>query len=139
MGATDRGAIIAPIDKKTYAVETPIIVCTYGIVGNATAPIVDGENFVMANRGKSAASFYGTDKKFENLKNWGSVYYSYKMSDVISTGINRPTASGIDSDAIVDVYTIGGVKVKSGVAASNATEGLAKGIYIVNHKKVIVK
>lgn len=139
MGATDRGAIIAPIDKETYAVETPIIVCTYGIVGNATTPIVDGENFVMANRGKSAASFYGTDKKFENLKNWGSVYYSYKMSDVISTGINRPTISGIDSDAIVDVYTIGGVKVKSGVAASNATEGLAKGIYIVNHKKVIVK
>lgn len=133
------GAIVAPINKNTYAVETPIIVCTYGIVGNATTPIVDGENFVMANRGKSAASFYGTDKKFENLKNWGSVYYSYKMSDVISTGINRPTASGIDSDAIVDVYTIGGVKVKSGVAASNATEGLAKGIYIVNHKKVIVK
>lgn len=139
MGATDRGAIIAPIDKETYAVETPIIVCTYGIVGNATTPIVDGENFVMANRGKSAASFYGTDKKFENLKNWGSVYYSYKMSDVISTGINKPTISGVASDAIVDVYTLGGVKVKSGVAASNATEGLAKGIYIVNHKKVIVK
>ncbi len=139
MGATDRGAIIAPIDKETYAVETPIIVCTYGIVGNATTPIVDGENFVMANRGKSAASFYGTDKKFENLKNWGSVYYSYKMSDVISTGITKPTISGVASDVIVDVYTIGGVKVKSGVAASNATEGLAKGIYIVNHKKVIVK
>lgn len=139
MGATDRGAIIAPIDKETYAVETPIIVCTYGIVGNATTPIVDGENFVMANRGKSAASFYGTDKKFENLKNWGSVYYSYKMSDVISTGINKPTISGVASDVIVDVYTLGGVKVKSGVAASNATEGLAKGIYIVNHKKVIVK
>lgn len=133
------GAIVAPINKNTYAVETPIQVCDYGLVGNATTPIVDGENFVMANRGKSAASFYGTDKKFENLKNWGSVYYSYKMSDVISTGINRPTASGIDSDAIVDVYTIGGVKVKSGVAAGNATEGLAKGIYIVNHKKVIVK
>lgn len=139
MGATDRGAIIAPIDKETYAVETPIIVCTYGIVGNATTPVVDGENFVMANRGKSAASFYGTDKKFENLKNWGSVYYSYKMSDVISTGINKPTISGVASDVIVDVYTLGGVKVKSGVAASNATEGLAKGIYIVNHKKVIVK
>ena len=133
------GAIIAPIDKETYAVETPIIVCKYGLVGNATTPIVDGENFVMANRGKSAASFYGTDKKFENLKNWGSVYYSYKMSDVISTGINKPTISGVASDVIVDVYTLGGVKVKSGVAASNATEGLAKGIYIVNHKKVIVK
>ncbi len=93
----------------------------------------------MANRGKSAASFYGTDKKFENLKNWGSVYYSYKMSDVISTGINKPTIFGVASDVIVDVYTLGGVKVKSGVAAGNATEGLAKGVYIVNHKKVIVK
>lgn len=133
------GAIVAPINKNTYAVETPIQVCDYGTVGNAAAPIVDGENFVMANRGKSAASFYGTDKKFENLKNWGSVYYSYKMSDVISTGINKPTISGVASDVIVDVYTLGGVKVKSGVAASNATEGLAKGIYIVNHKKVIVK
>lgn len=133
------GAIVAPINKNTYAVETPIQVCDYGTVGNATTPIVDGENFVMANRGKSAASFYGTDKKFENLKNWGSVYYSYKMSDVISTGINKPTISGVASDVIVDVYTLGGVKVKSGVAASNATEGLAKGIYIVNHKKVIVK
>lgn len=61
------------------------------------------------------------------------------MSDVISTGINKPTISGVDSDAIVDVYTLGGAKVKSSVAASNATEGLAKGIYIVNHKKVIVK
>lgn len=145
MGATDRGAIIAPIDKETYAVETPIIVCTYGIVGNATAPIVDGDILVMANRGgkgnttDNVASFYGTDKKFENLNCWGSVYYSYKMSDVISTGINKPTISGVASDAIVDVYTLGGVKVKSGVAAGNATEGLAKGIYIVNHKKVIVK
>lgn len=61
------------------------------------------------------------------------------MSDVISTGINKPTISGVASDVIVDVYTLGGAKVKSGVAASNATEGLAKGIYIVNHKKVIVK
>lgn len=139
------GAIVAPINKNTYAVETPIQVCDYGIVGNATAPIVDGENFIMANRGGIAratdntVSFYGTDKKFENLNCWGSVYYSYKMSDVISTGINKPTISGVDSDTFVDVYTIGGVKVKSGVAAGNATEGLAKGIYIVNHKKVIVK
>ena len=133
------GAILAPINKDTYAVETPIQICKYGTVSNATTPIIDGENFVMANRGRSAASFYGTDKKFENLKNWGSVYYSYKMSDVISTGINRPAISGVVSDAIVDVYTLGGVKVKSGVTANNATEGLAKGVYIVNHKKVIVK
>lgn len=139
------GAILAPINKDTYAVETPIQVCKYGIVGIATTPIIDGENLVMGNRGgigkatNNTASFYGTDKKFENLNCWGSVYYCYKMSDIISTGINKPMISGVASDAIVDVYTLGGVKVKSGVAASNATEGLAKGVYIVNHKKVIVK
>lgn len=139
------GAILAPINKDTYAVETPIQVCKYGTVGIATTPIIDGENLVMGNRGgigkatNNTASFYGTDKKFENLNCWGSVYYCYKMSDIISTGINKPMISGVASDAIVDVYTLGGVKVKSGVAASNATEGLAKGVYIVNHKKVIVK
>lgn len=139
------GAILAPINKDTYAVETPIQVCNYGTVGICATPIIDGDVLVMANRGgiarstEATASFYGTDKKFENLKNWGSVYYSYKMSDVISTGINKPAISGVASDAIVDVYTLGGVKVKSGVAASNATDGLAKGVYIVNHKKVIVK
>lgn len=139
------GTIVAPIDKDTYDVETPIQVCTYGTTTIMTTPIVDGENFIMANRGGKAnatnnvASFYGTDKTFENLKCWGSVYYSYKMSDVISTGINKPVASDVASDNKVDVYTLGGTRVKSGAAASNATEGLAKGIYIVNHKKVVVK
>lgn len=138
------GAILAPINKETYAVETPIQVCNYGTVGICSSPIIDGDILVMGNRGGIArstdntASFYGTDKKFENLNCWGSVYYSYKMSDVI-TGINKPAISDVAADAKVDVYTLGGVKVKSGVAASNATEGLAKGVYIVNHKKVIVK
>lgn len=37
----------------------------------------------------------------------------------------------------VDVYTLNGVRVKSGVKASAALEGLRKGIYLVNGKKVI--
>ena len=52
------GAIVAPINKNTYAVETPIQVCDYGTVGNATTPIVDGDILVMANRGGKA---YTTD------------------------------------------------------------------------------
>lgn len=49
-------------------------------------------------------------------------------------------------DAIIDaqtgdvnVYTIDGVLVKKNVKVSEATEGLAKGIYIVGNKKVVVK
>ena len=49
------------------------------------------------------------------------------------TGINSVVAE----DSIVDVYTIGGVKVKEGVKASEALNGLAKGFYIVGGKKVM--
>lgn len=40
---------------------------------------------------------------------------------------------------IVDVYTIDGVLLKRNVKASEATRNLAKGIYIVGKKKVLVK
>lgn len=48
---------------------------------------------------------------------------------------------GIDADEaqIVDVYSIQGVRLKAGVAAAEATEGLPAGLYIVGGKKVIVR
>lgn len=137
------GAILAPISKDNFTLGTATKVCSYGTVGICTTPIVDGENFVLAHRGGVArnfsnkASFYGTDFKFDNLKCWGTVYYSYKMGDVM-TGVDKVTVDTND-DAPVDVYTLNGMKVKSGVSAAEATQGLAKGIYIINHKKVVVK
>ena len=53
-----------------------------------------------------------------------------------TTGVEGIAA---EEDALVDVYTIGGVMVRSQVAASGATDGLAKGLYIVGGKKVVVK
>ena len=50
-------------------------------------PVVDGSNVVLANRGGKArttdnvASFYGTDFTLGNIKYWGSVYYSFKVSE----------------------------------------------------------
>lgn len=137
------GAILAPISKDKFTLGTATKICSYGTVGICTTPIVDGENFVLAHRGGVArnfsnkASFYGTDFKFDNLKCWGTVYYSYKMGDVM-TGVDKVTVDTND-DALVDVYTLNGMKVKSGVSAAEATQGLAKGIYIINHKKVVVK
>lgn len=137
------GAILAPISKDKFTLGTATKICSYGTVGICTTPIVDGENFVLAHRGGVArnfsnkASFYGTDFKFDNLKCWGTVYYSYKMGDVM-TGVDKVTVDTND-DALVDVYTLNGMKVKSGVSAAEAIQGLAKGIYIINHKKVVVK
>ena len=39
----------------------------------------------------------------------------------------------------VDVYSIDGVLLRRNVARANATNGLAKGIYIVGKQKVLVK
>ena len=52
-----------------------------------------------------------------------------------TTGIEG--VSGETADQLVDVYTLSGVKVKGGVKASEALDGLQRGIYIVNGKKII--
>ena len=57
--------------------------------------------------------------------------------DGVETGIDGVTAE--DGDQLVDVYTVGGVKVREQVRAAEATQGLQGGIYIVNRKKVAVK
>ena len=44
-----------------------------------------------------------------------------------------------NENEIVDVYTIDGVLIKRNVKAAEATKNLAKGIYIVGKKKVLVK
>ncbi|MDE6609723.1 MAG: hypothetical protein K2K33_04105, partial [Muribaculaceae bacterium] len=41
---------------------------------------------------------------------------------------------GDSRNGIVDVYTLGGVLVKRGVAFSSAMEGLAKGTYVIGGK-----
>ncbi len=52
-----------------------------------------------------------------------------------TTGIEG--VSGETADQLVDVYTLSGVKVKGGVKASEALDGLQRGVYIVNGKKII--
>lgn len=52
-----------------------------------------------------------------------------------TTGIDDVT---VDGDEIVKVYTIGGTLVKE-CKQSEAANGLAKGVYIINNKKYVVK
>lgn len=136
------GAIITPIMKSTFEAQEATTICKYGTVGIMVPPAVDGENFIMAHRGGKAltytntATFYGTDTSFSNLKCWGSVYYCYKMTDVL-TGIDSTITE--NTSTTTDVYTINGIRVKANVSTAEATQGLAKGIYIINHKKVVIK
>ena len=42
-----------------------------------------------------------------------------------------------DEESSVDVYSVSGVRVRSGVKVAGALDGLPKGIYIVNGKKIL--
>ena len=45
----------------------------------------------------------------------------------------------VSANAVVNVYTLAGVKVRSNVKAENAVNGLPAGLYIVGGQKVLVK
>lgn len=66
--------------------------------------------------------------------------YSSKLNgidgymDGIMTSVS---AFGNDMTRPVDVYNLQGVKVREGVSAAKALEGLPKGIYIVEGRKIV--
>ena len=62
--------------------------------------------------------------------------YKFKAYGTVDS-INQIVAG--DSEAPVNVYNLSGVLVRQNVKAGQATNGLAKGLYIVNGKKLFVK
>lgn len=59
--------------------------------------------------------------------------------DLPEGGITSIDGIDLAKDAQVDVYTLSGVKVRSNIQRSAATQNLPAGIYIVGGKKVLVK
>lgn len=68
---------------------------------------------------------------------WGSkrdVAFSYDNYDSETS-----VFVSVKSVSYVDVYTITGIKVRSDVPRNHVTDGLSKGVYIVDKKKIVVK
>jgi hypothetical protein len=61
------------------------------------------------------------------------------MTIEVVAGNDAVNGIELDEDQIVNVYNFSGVKVMSGVKASEATNNLPKGLYIIGGQKVIVK
>lgn len=53
--------------------------------------------------------------------------------------VNSIDGIAVVGSGVVDVYSVSGVRLRGGVNAERALDGLAKGIYVVNGKKVVVK
>ncbi len=84
-------------------------------------------------------------KKLAGIKVWGTsgVVFSLGISDVYALKSSVPSSiKNISVDelpAFVNIYNINGKLIKNNIAKEQALEGLSKGIYIVNNKKMMVK
>lgn len=110
--------------------------------GNYSATTLENNEFFISNN-----AFYVADREV-SLK-------GFRAYIEAASGVNEVNRMLIDIDGVatsveevlgsdvlgesrtVDVYSLSGVKLKDGVKASEALEGLPKGIYVVDGKKVI--
>ena len=104
------------------------------------AYFINGDKFYIADRA-DAVSLKGFRAYITLEDGTGTVVESNIRSIGFSTEGDGTTAiDGIEGEAAgqpVDVYTLSGMKVKGGVEASEALDGLRRGIYVVNGKKII--
>ncbi len=131
------GAVLVPINKSDFSLESATVVCKYGTVSVCGTPLADGENLILANRGRVTQSpvFFGTDKSFTNLQNWGVVYYSYKINDT-ATGINEINCDA--QAAKVNVYSTDGIFIKTASSVESAKQGLPRGTYVIGNHKIAI-
>ncbi len=53
--------------------------------------------------------------------------------------VNSIDGIAVVRSGVVDVYSVSGVRLRGGMNAERALDGLVKGVYVVNGKKVVVK
>jgi len=132
-------AILFTYDKNTLSKQAEIKFSNISNGAVCAPMLVDGNKLLLMTRGKAGKglTFEGTSATMEGFSDWGVLYCLYSISDV-PTGIKNISSVGNASDR-VNVYTVSGVCVKQNVSVSEAIQGLAKGVYVVGGKKVIVK
>lgn len=116
--------------------------------GTLAATAIDAEGYKyykLAEGGKGLGFYFdatdgssimnGANKAYLALPENEAQEVNFLALDFGTTGITDTALAA--KDVRVDVYTISGVLVRSGVNASEALDGLSKGIYIVNGKKIL--
>lgn len=138
------GEAVSQITVNGVAVKVaepaPLEVGSVNMLGNYGKMSITGDQYFISNN-----KFYRAADKKVTVKG----FRAYITLDEVMVGVNQMLINidgnvtaiedvlGEDVDATVNVYTIDGVCVKSGVKSSEALDGLRKGIYIVNGKKVV--
>lgn len=122
------------------AAPAPLEVGSVNMQGNYGRMSITGDQYFISDN-----KFYRAADKNVTVKG----FRAYITMDQVAAGVNQMLINidgnvtaiedvlDEDVDTTVNVYTIDGVCVKSGVKSSEALDGLRKGIYIVNGKKVV--
>ena len=117
--------------------------------GSTTAATTEGENCLFYklsydNGGKNLGFYWAAENgaAFQNEANKAYLALTTTVAkNVRGFGLEGDGTTGIgqveNGEALVNVYTIDGIIVRKQVKESQALNGLKKGIYIVNGKKVI--
>lgn len=132
-GAVENVSVKATDGELTNTVGNAAHIGTYTtqkVTSDAAATYYGYQNgeFVKANTGTLTP--FRTMLKVTGATNVHTL--TLKLEDE-TTGISE----AVKENGKVDVYTIDGKRVRSGVDAQNALNGMAKGVYIVNGKKIV--
>lgn len=125
-------SVIAP-----FVNEAPENMTTANLWG--TYENTDIESYVLAVEGKEVVGKTGELRAFnayletEDDTNKDEVYV------IRSNDWTSVSSVLFDANAVVDVYTLDGVRIRQGVKASEAALDLDGGIYIIGGKKIMVK
>lgn len=143
--ASDTTTMIVQLDIDKKIAQTPLT--ENGLVGNYyPTNVVKG--FGVVNDEDGVQSIASTTEGQEI--GWNSAYIDLSLVKNGEPGeITVPLTGDLQTaikDAIIDaqtgnvnVYSIDGILIKKNVKVSEATKGLAKGIYIVGKQKIAVK
>lgn len=117
--------------------------------GSATETTTEGENCLFYklsydNNGENLGFYWAAENgvAFTNAANKAYLALPVNIArNVRGFGIDNDGTTGIQQiesgDALVNVYSIDGTIVRKQVKESEAVQGLKKGIYIINGKKII--
>ena len=101
--------------------------------------LLNGNKIVKCGTG----SKIGANRAYINMDEVPEYSADSNVKPALEIGENG-VVNSIDGIAVVgsgfvDVYSVSGVRLRGGMNAERALDGLAKGIYVVNGKKVVVK
>lgn len=131
LNGMNRGTSVAPsVVKKASDGE---VVVAWDISASGIDDFCKGDKFsicqgqtifgLTSTTGTSVISYIGFQSSVEDF--------------IEAVGIKSILSCGYEADATVDVYSVSGVKLRSGISFGDALNGLPHGLYIIGNKKVL--